>query len=977
MSNIKKMAKSITFPLSYVETRSHGRDVIKPLPKLQGWSTLTSSVVVPESQGTGLQTGKRSGITVIDFDRDDIYESVCNRFPEFNQTLRQKTPNGMHVIFEYDEIYPTRSFNGTKLNGLDIRNDNGCIVFGDSNYQIDMETQQREYYKVLDENKRLQPLSLEFYEYISEHITETGTEPKPKAEQQGSITIPTKAKDRRGFRYSNRDIKPIEEALAQIDPIGKDWHIVSNCLKGLYEYSKIKQVKQLWNDWSRMSPNAYDERNNEKLWNKIVPKIHPNYLFKKAGMKPTVWDITYIDEPIAYDNVFSAQYVNQMIDYEAARPLPENAIERFLNVDLDKRNQRAEFTNKMRTSDIAIKAGTGTGKTTLSVDHVRHHCKNDRVVNITLRRSLAAQHKKSFNGLGFQHYQAKTNHEGWMMRPNGKIIIQINSITKIGEVKDAVVILDELSALVRYLTNGSIRKLEQVYHRFAQIIRDAKQVIAIDGDLDQTSIDFIEKIRGRPFYKVLNTYQSSSGKRATIYQNSIAFKEKLYEAIVRGEMTAVFADTKSMVLEVEEWYKLWNVQHKVYHTDSKQSPEDISDVNKAWFKYHIACSPTITTGVDYTADERTVFLLCTAKKTGQFTTINARDMGQQVSRIRRTKELICFIDSVDTAPKFNSVEEYRVDFFANIEAINETLSPLVVQMDDATIRPNPTAFCDLKMRVGYTNMHLQANQNFWIAEILESKGFELVYDEADQSSFTVGCTHPDTREILEIIKHDATPTWCLDEEIVETIESEEIDRMVALRQSYLFETIQQRLERFRLPPDPILVDDALYELFNCSKSMQSYNNFDCITRPEHDLQIQTVFEAKISWQKNHLIGRYLDRLGIIDRDLNQLTRVEMMFGDPVINESEEKLFKNLFAIKNKIVLHTSRPKFVEQFIRVIREHLKICSSIIDAKLFEISKESKQVVRNGERLRVHEVTIDQTILDLYQSMQSLKKEKVII
>ena len=174
MYNIKeKMTGLVKFPLQYCRVTSHGKEVIKPIPKLMGWQTLKRSVPIDVElgQGVGVVTGKTSGITVVDFDDEVIHQKVVTRHPVFRETPRQKTPNGYHYIFRYDDIYPTRSFKQTTFEGMDIRNDGGCIILEDHNYQENVETGRRVYYKFLDEGKQMQSLPLEFYQELSEFLT--------------------------------------------------------------------------------------------------------------------------------------------------------------------------------------------------------------------------------------------------------------------------------------------------------------------------------------------------------------------------------------------------------------------------------------------------------------------------------------------------------------------------------------------------------------------------------------------------------------------------------------------------------------------------------------------------------------------------------------------------------------------------------------------------------------------------------------
>ena len=114
----------ITFPVSY------------KVPLVSDWQDLEKAVdLSKDATGYGVQCGRRSGITVIDW--DDKYESLV-KYCEKNQipmdTFIVKSPGGgAHMYYKYDERLKTT----TKLGGLeiDVRNDGAQIIGPNSLYK--------------------------------------------------------------------------------------------------------------------------------------------------------------------------------------------------------------------------------------------------------------------------------------------------------------------------------------------------------------------------------------------------------------------------------------------------------------------------------------------------------------------------------------------------------------------------------------------------------------------------------------------------------------------------------------------------------------------------------------------------------------------------------------------------------------------------------------------------------------------------
>ncbi|GMF37975.1 unnamed protein product [Phytophthora lilii] len=102
-----------------------------------GWQ-LSKCEAIGKSKNWGKQTGKRSGITVIDVDiknnkngMDSLVDVVIDL--DDYQTYKVRTcSGGYHYYFKYDERFKTSA---NVLPGVNVRNDNGC-VFARERYEV-------------------------------------------------------------------------------------------------------------------------------------------------------------------------------------------------------------------------------------------------------------------------------------------------------------------------------------------------------------------------------------------------------------------------------------------------------------------------------------------------------------------------------------------------------------------------------------------------------------------------------------------------------------------------------------------------------------------------------------------------------------------------------------------------------------------------------------------------------------------------
>ena len=82
-----------------------------------------------------IQTGQRSNITVVDIDDKNIYNDLLKNNPDLKNVYTVKTNKGYHLYFKYiSSLKQTTNING--LQGIDIRNDGGCVIAPPTKYKL-------------------------------------------------------------------------------------------------------------------------------------------------------------------------------------------------------------------------------------------------------------------------------------------------------------------------------------------------------------------------------------------------------------------------------------------------------------------------------------------------------------------------------------------------------------------------------------------------------------------------------------------------------------------------------------------------------------------------------------------------------------------------------------------------------------------------------------------------------------------------
>ncbi len=916
----------VQIPMNMVRTTDHnGNPVIKPKEPAVGWKNRTESGTIYEDQGTALLTGKINNITVLDFDNEDIYQKFLTKFPMIPNTQMVKSPHGYHAYYAYTDTLSTTSYKTGELAGLDIRNDRGLIISPPS-YQIDLRTNKKMYYGIINKNKRIE-MPDEVIQYILENsVITTNKTTKDKYLQPYN-----------GETYFVPNLDLIKQALDKIKDNDTKWFPITNAIKGLLNTENSEELMTMWDRWSMGHPK-YNKENNLSIFNNLKYVIHPNYIFKLAGMNKKIFKRPYTEPEIKFDYTVNEQFVSNCI-----KNVPKDVL----------------------LGDYAIKSTTGTGKTYYMAEQVKSKYMNKKVMMITNRRSLSEQMVKSFSGSGFKHYQDNdmlphgeiNNYMNHVT--NAKLIIQINSLFKLSDIPDGcILILDEYSSLCKYLVSGNISKLENVYVQFITLLKKAEQVICIDGDLDQYCIDFLNHFRTTPIKLIKNEYKNATGINCTITQNIDAMYEQIQSKLKEDRLTVHCADTKNMVKQINNKLGEFGVKPtdiKSYHSDSKEDKKDLSDVNKSWNGKHVTFSPSIVTGVDYTADTRSVFLYCNAsgQTYNKYKTINARDMAQQVARSRLQDDLFIYMDTKACKPEFETFEEFKANYLIIIKENNDHLSSLMTTFtEDIGITFNDNAFTELLLRYKFEDMMIQSDQENYLIERLRQKGYSVFFlNEPKASVEELGCKHENIDEYLEYLKNPQNNKK---------------------PNSVLFENVQKRMQILAMDDiDLHGLSDNKKNMLCCGRAVRHYLDFIKLTKLDFKYEQINLTNVDTNYHKIQTIRSILDAHKLTVSDL---ANPETQFGESKIDKESSKVFKKTFGIKNKIDYSVSRNKLIPKLSKVINECTFMCSSFGDQdKLFEVSKEQKQIrVGVHRNKRYYPIKINQKYLDLIDELMNKPK-----
>lgn len=376
--------------------------------------------------GYAIQTGQRSQIFVIDWDNKDITEK-SNDFKQKLKDCNTLTINtaggGHHFIFKYQGKLSTIKNHTHLFGNIDIRNNQGCIYFGDRDdgiYTINKTKIEYEdgdiQYKVAEIRELPDNLLLELQDEI---INKTGKKVRDKldnykkaVEENDEETI----KELTTRRYQNGEyvsgieryfitpehIKKLLELLTKQDKSYLEdyskWFKITIILKKLHT-GRDNDFKKIWREWSNKS-KKYDMDNNKNIWIWIEIDeydINVNYIIailniylnkdvknKKDCKKiPQIEKIIYDYKPLTDEDVRLWVKSNSSISVINQRYLPSCLYQNNNHLDV-------------------IKSGLGTGKTYSTFKYSIET--NTPLIVISHLTSLVSNQTSTYNNLVEKDY---------------------------------------------------------------------------------------------------------------------------------------------------------------------------------------------------------------------------------------------------------------------------------------------------------------------------------------------------------------------------------------------------------------------------------------------------------------------------------------------------------------------------------------------------------------------------------------------
>lgn len=286
--------------------------------------------------------------------------------------------------------------------------------------------------------------------------------------------------------------------------------------------------------------------------------------------------------------------------------LPIDKIEKIETIN------RNCFENREKYSLFNV--GMGGGKTAQTISFLKNE---PNFLWIAPNKALATNTKKRFEveNIDLCHYEeVSTKHKkSGKLKEVDRLIICLNSIHYIDDVKYDVLVIDEIETLLDkflgdFLEQGKLQLKSTVWNTFVNLFRNAKKVILLDAFITTKTVNFINSLEKNVSYKIYERIFEPQKRTIKYMDDDKAMLHDIIEKIRNGQKLFIFYPYKKQSNNFMSMESMNNVIEMstgkkgiFYNADVDDTIKSgLKDVNTSWEgKDYVITNNIITCGVNY------------------------------------------------------------------------------------------------------------------------------------------------------------------------------------------------------------------------------------------------------------------------------------------------------------------------------------------------------------------------------------------
>jgi hypothetical protein len=688
--------------------------------------------------GFMIQTGEYNNISVIDW--DDHEKQTTNKINLLERlkatgtfTIKTPTGEGFHFYFKY---IPSIGNKVGIFNNVDIRNNKALVYYG-----------QRDdgQYTPINHNADILEIPNDILRDILEEIKKDKTT-KTETKIIKSIHSDKEhiAEEIESFRYdtTSEDVKYILSLLPQEYTTNSNkWLIITSILHR-FNYNNE------WDEWSKTATTEYNKINNMRIWGNL----------KITNETP---DLSYIYNII--NEVDHTLKTPNKIYCEYEILTPDNRAKITSEINVKYLDGAPAPVSIYSGGDIIIRSGQNTGKTT---SNIKYCLDNDLLYfSICPLKSIANSQYNSFKDAGIKcvYYEDFKKNKDDPEILTSSVFTTIDSILdyKHLDFKDRTIFLDEVHSLIKYILsceNIGGRRLP-IISFLLKIMRECKQIIAVDGDICNNTIALLELIkphRPMPYRFINNIYKSYSGIDVVLMNEYDEMINKMKQDILENKYFLCCCNTKTQTNILNITLQEAGIKPTDILIYTSEEGEQIQDIKTEWTNKYIIYSPSIVAGLDFTpTTAQNVYCFISSTNT-----IDPEQSVQQITRNRNINKVYLYTERIGNTLEYKTLEDARTAHNKTLNEINANriyreLCNKVFNDEIGDWEYKDNSINKMYIRYIYDQNILKSSLDYNICEILKSKGFNVIGNNKNIKVITQDAEEKEEiKDEIEYIRND-------------------------------------------------------------------------------------------------------------------------------------------------------------------------------------------------------------------------------
>ena len=687
-----------------------------------------------------VRPGIKSNILVIDYDyhgkETTNTTNILQRLKDTSTFYIITPTGGYHFYFEYDKRIKINKI--CIFNNIDIKTEGGLLFLGireDGEYTIN--------YKYALVKKIPDDILTELLEWKKPIKEKSYIYEKTKHIEENEFNNIERYKN--GIRYNITDeqlYKYLYDLPREYLDDTTEWKNISFVLKK-YGY------RDVWYKWSKQS-KYYDEKGNNKIWNtmktdKDIKDL--NYIITILN------DTTYRNNKIAPIKKIFKEY--EILNEANLKKITSKIHTRYLDKSL--------YENGM---DTIGESNLNTGKSFSNAQNAKIN--KQLYFSIVALTSTQESQYQSFKNEGIKSFSYKNikklNKDFKFIKDdddddetdedteddiddfnkyikedddfnNACIFTTIDSLLLFRDkninFKNRIVYLDEIHSLFLYLLrcDNLTKKRMEIFAFLIRILKECKQIIAVDGDICNNTITLIELLKRGKYQFIVNTYKSYNNIKCYRMSNMNDMIEMIKQDIKNKEVNICCCNTKTLADKLKEILLKNGVPPSQILLYTSKSGKPIKNINEEWKDKYVIYSPSIVAGLDFTPPTP----INTYSFIDGVNTLNPEQIGQQICRNRNIKNVYLYMENMTNILKYEDMNALKSHYKKNILSLKSSSSFLSLMnrnLNPTTyeIEYTDTIFNEMYYELEYQNDIMKSSYEYNLYNILSKKGFNIIDD---------------------------------------------------------------------------------------------------------------------------------------------------------------------------------------------------------------------------------------------------------